>query len=147
MATFGSRLRELRENKGLRQEDIGDLFDFGKSTVSQWESGKSQPEYNILVKLAEFFDVSVDHLLGRPLVMVNEPAPPNGEINAGGRGKILSYINTNDDQTPEKAPQPSYESVLLAQEIDELPPKKRDAMRAMLEALKAKDEEAAAGEK
>ena len=40
---FGERLRELREDKGLRQEDVAALFGFGKSTVSQWENGKSQP--------------------------------------------------------------------------------------------------------
>lgn len=67
---FGERLRELREDKGLRQEDVGALFGFGKSTVSQWESGKSQPEFKIVVKLADYFNVSVDYLLGRKTLAV-----------------------------------------------------------------------------
>jgi len=62
---FGEKLKELREDRGLRQEDIGALFGFGKSTVSQWESGKSQPEFDIVVKLADFFKVSIDYLMGR----------------------------------------------------------------------------------
>lgn len=44
---FGERLRELREDKNLRQEDVSALFGFGKSTVCQWESGKA----NLILKL------------------------------------------------------------------------------------------------
>lgn len=58
---FGEKLKELREDRGLRQEDIGALFGFGKSTVSQWESGKSQPEFDIVVKLAAFLKVIEYH--------------------------------------------------------------------------------------
>lgn len=57
---FGERLRELREDKNLRQEDVSALFGFGKSTVCQRESGKSQPDFEIVIKLADFFDVSVN---------------------------------------------------------------------------------------
>lgn len=60
---FGKRLKELRENKGLYQEDIGEWFKMGKSTVSQWESGRL-PHATIIVELAEKFNVTTDDLLG-----------------------------------------------------------------------------------
>lgn len=65
MSILGSRLKELREGRGLRQEDIADIFSYGKSTISQWESGKNAPEYKIVTKLADYFNVSTDYLLGR----------------------------------------------------------------------------------
>jgi SOS-response transcriptional repressors (RecA-mediated autopeptidases) len=65
VSILGSRLKELRELKGLRQEDVANVFSYGKSTISQWESGKNEPEYEIVIKLAEYFDVTTDYLLGK----------------------------------------------------------------------------------
>lgn len=61
---FGSRLRNLRDSRGLRQDDIAALFEMNKSAVSQWENGRL-PHPTIIAKLADFFDVSTDFLLGR----------------------------------------------------------------------------------
>lgn len=60
---FGKRLKALREEKGLRQEDVGELFKMQKSTVSQWEGGRL-PHPTIIVELAKFFIVTTDYLLG-----------------------------------------------------------------------------------
>jgi transcriptional regulator with XRE-family HTH domain len=60
---FGQRLKKLRESRGLFQEDIGEWFSMGKSTVSQWESGRL-PHATIIAKLAVKFKVSSDYLLG-----------------------------------------------------------------------------------
>lgn len=59
------RLRELRKSKGLTQQAIADMFNVGKSTYSYWENGTCEPSYETLYKLAEYFGVSVDYLLGR----------------------------------------------------------------------------------
>lgn len=59
---FGQRLKELREQRNYTQEDIGSWFNMGKSTVSQWESGRI-PHATILVKLANKLGVSIDYLL------------------------------------------------------------------------------------
>ncbi len=59
---FGQRLKELREQRNYTQEDIGSWFNMGKSTVSQWESGRI-PHATILVKLASKLGVSIDYLL------------------------------------------------------------------------------------
>jgi len=62
--SFGSKLRELRENKGLRQEDLGKLFNVGKSAVSQWENDVRIPDTNTIVQIAKYFGCSADYLLG-----------------------------------------------------------------------------------
>ena len=58
-------LKALREAKGLLQKDVAAAIGVSRTTYVKYESGSSEPSYKILVKLAEFFDVSVDHLLGR----------------------------------------------------------------------------------
>jgi len=62
---FGKRLRQLRKEKGLTQAELAKLLSIGESTVSFYESGKRQPDYETLIRLAEVFNVSVDYLLGR----------------------------------------------------------------------------------
>lgn len=65
MANFQSRLRELRKALDLSQEELGHKFNVAKSTISQYELGKRTPDSIMLEKLADFFDVTVDYLLGR----------------------------------------------------------------------------------
>lgn len=62
---FGKRLRELRLKKDLTQADLAKIIGLGESTISFYESNKRQPDYEILTKLATFFNVSTDYLLGR----------------------------------------------------------------------------------
>ncbi|MEN6348942.1 MAG: helix-turn-helix transcriptional regulator [Syntrophomonas sp.] len=64
MSKFSERLREIREDRGLRQDDIASLFGYNKSTISQWESGKNEPSLDIVKQLAIFFNVPTDYLLG-----------------------------------------------------------------------------------
>lgn len=62
---FAERLKELREEKGVTQSEIA--FDLGikQPTYHQWESEKRSPSGETLVKLADYFDVSLDYLLDR----------------------------------------------------------------------------------
>jgi transcriptional regulator with XRE-family HTH domain len=60
---FGKRLRELREEYGLLQENVGNWFSMGKSTISQWESGRL-PHATIIIELSKRFNVTTDYLLG-----------------------------------------------------------------------------------
>ena len=68
VATFGGRLRRLREEKGLKQTDLAKLLKLeSSSTISQYENEALNriPDAHILQKLAELFNVSIDYLLGR----------------------------------------------------------------------------------
>jgi transcriptional regulator with XRE-family HTH domain len=63
--TFGKRLKEIRIERGLRQEDIGAIVHVGKSTVSQWENNVHVPDIETIAKIASHLNVSIDYLLGR----------------------------------------------------------------------------------
>ena len=56
-------IKDKRESKKLTQEEVGKLLDVNRSTVAMWETGKSLPRADKLLKLAEIFGCSVDELL------------------------------------------------------------------------------------
>lgn len=60
-----TRLKELRLNKGLRQDQVAKLIGVNKSAVSTYENGSRQPSFEILVRLANLYRVSTDYLLGQ----------------------------------------------------------------------------------
>ena len=62
---FCERLKELRLEKGLNQEQLAKVLNIGKASVSDWETGKSEPVFSNAIMLADFFDVSLDYLAGR----------------------------------------------------------------------------------
>ena len=62
---FAERLKELRKEKGLTQSQVA--YDLGtkQPIYHQWESEKRSPSIETLLKLADYFDVSIDYLVGR----------------------------------------------------------------------------------
>ena len=61
---FSQRLKQLREEKGVKQSQIAEILNYGSTTISNYESGRNEPCYNDLMKIADYFDVSIDYLLG-----------------------------------------------------------------------------------
>lgn len=61
---FGKRLTFLRKETTMTQEDLGKLFNVHKGTISKWESGSRTPDIDIIVKIANYFNVTTDFLLG-----------------------------------------------------------------------------------
>ncbi len=61
---FGDRLKELRKERNVTQEELGKICGVAKNTVSYWENNTSQPSYEILEKIAKYFNVSPNYLLG-----------------------------------------------------------------------------------
>lgn len=62
---FGDRLKELREEKDIKQSELAKIFNISASTIGMYEQNRRTPDYSILSSIADFFDVSVDFLLGR----------------------------------------------------------------------------------
>jgi len=60
----GERIRELRTERGLSQQKIADILQIDRSNYSKYELGKLEPNNEMLVTLARFFNVSADYLLG-----------------------------------------------------------------------------------
>lgn len=61
---FGDRLKELRESKHLKQSDLAKELGIGRTTLSNYELNNREPDFNILKKIANYFNVSTDYLLG-----------------------------------------------------------------------------------
>lgn len=64
---FGKNLKYLRIVNNLTQEELGKQIGFAKTTIAGWEADRFQPDINTLIKIAHFFNVSVDVLLGTGL--------------------------------------------------------------------------------
>ena len=60
---FAEKLKALRKQKGLTQTQFAIDFNIATGTIGMWETGKRQPDYNTLVKIAKYFDVSINYLL------------------------------------------------------------------------------------
>lgn len=58
------RLHELRTDRDIRQQTVADYLGVSRATYANYESGKREPSLNTLKKLASFFKVSADYLLG-----------------------------------------------------------------------------------
>ncbi len=65
MSTLGSRLLELRKQKGFTQEQLAEKLNVTNQSVSKWEKDINAPDITLLVELADLLETSVDYLLGR----------------------------------------------------------------------------------
>ncbi|GGK32982.1 transcriptional regulator [Caldalkalibacillus thermarum] len=70
--TFAERLKKLRKNHDLTQQKLADHLGLKRPTYAKYETGENQPDPDTLKKIADFFNVSVDYLLGR----TDDPTPP-----------------------------------------------------------------------
>lgn len=59
------RIEEMLKTEGLTQSKLASVIGVNQSTVCNWLNGKKEPSIESLWKLADFFDVSVDYLIGR----------------------------------------------------------------------------------
>ena len=62
---FGKRLKKLREEKKLTQEQLGKLVNLSQQTIGHYEVNRAKPDLETMRRLAEIFNVSTDYLLGR----------------------------------------------------------------------------------
>lgn len=64
MDVMKNRIRDLREDLDLRQIDVANATGIDQKTLSNYETGKTNPDSYSLIKLADFFQVTVDYLIG-----------------------------------------------------------------------------------
>jgi transcriptional regulator with XRE-family HTH domain len=62
---FGDRLKKLRSEKDFSQTDLANHFNMGKSTISNYENNNRLPDINTICRFAEFFDVTLDYIMGK----------------------------------------------------------------------------------
>ncbi len=97
---YAKRLKELREEKGLTQEALGELVGLTKANISKYESGKLEPNIDTINYLANYFNVSTDYLLGRTDNRTTGMEKNNGEIM--GDPQIRALARASRNLSPEK---------------------------------------------
>ena len=59
-----NRIKELRTEKGILQTELAKHLKIGQATISNWETGRSEPDQDALKELSKFFGASIDYILG-----------------------------------------------------------------------------------
>ena len=62
---IGDRMKKLREEKGLMQQDVCNAVDIEQSTLANYENNRRVPKTDILIEIANYYGVSLDYLVGR----------------------------------------------------------------------------------
>ncbi|RFB31383.1 XRE family transcriptional regulator [Brevibacillus sp. VP] len=91
---LGERLKAARKAKKLTQHELSQLVGINRSTYAKYETGGNEPDNDTLQKLADFFGVSIDYLLGR----VNDP---NRTLNQEVR-LFVDSLELTDEEILEK---------------------------------------------
>lgn len=87
MTTVKLKIAELRKNKGVGQQDLADVLGVSFQSVSKWETGVTMPDITLLPSIAEYFNVSVDELLGLKPLSSQEYIPRNTDNRDSWNGK------------------------------------------------------------
>lgn len=93
MKRFEERLRELRESKGLTQIQLSNNLNLSNSIIATYELGKKEPSLYHLILIADYFNVSMDYLVGRDEEIYGEKIYKPLE-------KLLENYNFSIDGTP-----------------------------------------------
>lgn len=114
---FAKRLIDLRENKNILQKDLANILNVEQATVSQWENGKRIPDSETLIKIANYFNVSVDFLIGndkrekiaskeqemkekealKNLLIKNGYMKDNEDLSDDELDKLMKFLNANKE--------------------------------------------------
>jgi transcriptional regulator with XRE-family HTH domain len=62
---FPERLKQLRNSRNLSQDALAKKIGTAQQTYGHWETGRTEPDHATLIRIADFFGVSIDYLLGR----------------------------------------------------------------------------------
>jgi transcriptional regulator with XRE-family HTH domain len=98
--TFGERLKTLRKEKKLTQQQLADRLDLDQSTISYYEQDKKIPDVKTLDKLAAFFDVTIDSILVRQTT--SEEERRNKYIQSMARINRISPTTITADELKEQ---------------------------------------------
>lgn len=107
-----NRVKELRKQKHITQEELGKVLDIQKAAISKYENGRAEPSTEVLKKMSAFFGVSIDYLLGNSPVKVSNQTssdsqgvriPVLGRVVAGIPIEAVEEILDYEEITPELA--------------------------------------------
>ena len=94
MSDIVAKLKQLRKEKGVNQETVAEACGVSRVTIARYENGSRKPEADVLPKLAVFYGVSTDYLMG----VEEEPAKKEPAIESDQHAQAISML----DQMSEK---------------------------------------------
>ena len=103
-------LKELRKNRGLTQKELSEKLKIGQATIAGYENGSREPHIYSLIAYANFFECSVDYLLGREDDFGNVTVQKKTELTEDEKELLESFRRLN---AKEQMRVLAYEQVLL----------------------------------
>ncbi len=92
MKIFRERLKELRKNNNLSQKQLADILKTNNSSICDWECGRTEPSIETVSLMADFFECSIDYLVGREdelgIISINSQTG----FNPSGKSKEMLSI-------------------------------------------------------
>ena len=109
----GQRIKQLRKEYNLTQQQFAELINLKNSTISLYENEKRQPEFQTLVKIADYFNVTIDWLFGRVdnknLLIIENEYIPKDLLNVG-----VEYLKLAKEMCDKKIPPDDMRKIIAA---------------------------------
>ena len=99
MITLGDRIKDLRKSNNLTQAELGKILGVGKTTVSMYETNNSTPNDDIKLKMCEYFNVSLDYLVGKS----NIKQSADSIIDSNPKENTVALHTDDYDELPQEA--------------------------------------------
>lgn len=112
--TLGNRIKSLREDKAMSQLELAKVLHIGNTTLSQYESDKRVPSDTVKKKLAEYFNVSLDYLMG-----VSNKKEPEIGLNVPKEYSDKYKVTSRDKKQYIKEMEKANEAFFLNDELNE----------------------------
>lgn len=133
---LAERLKQLRKQKGITQAHLAEELGITQQAVGKWETGRSSPDPDVLLKLAVYFDVSVDCLLGNQRPGLVQPYNPLMEVQVPVVGTVRAgygalAFEENHGSEPAAVKDPENYFYLLVQG-DSMEPRIQDGDLALV---------------
>ena len=106
---LADKIMNERKRMGLSQEELADMLDVSRQSVSKWESAQSTPDLNRIIKMAEIFGVTTDYLLKDeiehkdPVALPEDAAPVKESVRKVSMEEATEYLKVNAETTPKIA--------------------------------------------
>ncbi len=109
----GQRIKQLRKEYNLTQQQFAELINLKNSTISLYENEKRQPEFQTLVKIADYFNVTIDWLFGRVdnknLLIIENEYIPKDLLSVG-----VEYLKLAKEMCDKKIPPDDMRKIITA---------------------------------
>ncbi len=102
MLPFANILKELRQEKGLSQKELGKIIGVAQGAIYFWEVNRSEPTASNLLELAKFFNVSIEYLLGLETEWGTPVSSDSPQLSPNEQ-KIIALYRSMDKELQENA--------------------------------------------